>query len=47
MEAGKAAYYIYTDEGPIMPDHLKHYYYMEYDVRGVIYNVYEECQPGG
>ena len=47
MKAGKVAYYIYTDEGPIMPDHLKHYYYMEYDVWGVVYNVYDECQPGG
>ena len=44
-KAGKVAYYIYTDNGPIMPDHLKHYYYMEYDVWGVIYNVYEACQP--
>lgn len=47
MEAGKVAYYIYTDEGPIMPDYLKHYYYMEYDAWGVIYDVYEQCQPGG
>ncbi len=42
-----STYYIYTDNGPIMPDHLKHYYYMEYDEWGVIYNVYEGCQPGG
>lgn len=28
---GKVAYYIYTDNGPVMPDHLKHYYYIEYD----------------
>lgn len=46
-QAGKVAYYIYTDNGPIMPDHLKHYYYMEYDEWGVIYKVYESCQPGG
>lgn len=46
-EKGKVAYYIYTDNGPIMPDHLKHYYYMEYDEWGVIYNVYDSCQPGG
>lgn len=44
---GSVAYYIYTDDGPIMPDHLKHYYYMEYDEWGVIYNVYDGCQPGG
>ena len=46
-KAGKVAYYIYTDNGPIMPDYLKHYYYMEYDECGVIYKVYEACQPGG
>lgn len=44
---GRVAYYIYTDNGPIMPDHLKHYYYMEYDEWGMIYNVSNECQPGG
>lgn len=46
-EKGRVAYYIYTDNGLIMPDHLKHYYYMEYDEWGVIYNVSNECQPGG
>lgn len=46
-QAGEVAYYIYTDNGPIMPDHLKHYYYMKYDEWGVIYEVYEACQPGG
>ena len=46
-QAGKVAYYIYTDNGTIMPDHLKHYYYMEYDEWGMIYKVYESCQPGG
>lgn len=46
-EKGKVAYYIYTDNGPIMPDHLKHYYFIEYDEWGVIYNVYDSCQPGG
>lgn len=46
-EKGRVAYYIYTDNGPIMPDHLKHYYYMEYDERGVIYIVFDGCQPGG
>ena len=44
---GKVAYCIYTDNGPFMPDHLKHYYYMEYDEWGVINKVYEACQPGG
>lgn len=46
-EKGRVAYYTYTDNGPIMPDHLKHYYYIEYDEWGVIYNVYDGCQPGG
>jgi len=46
-EKGRAAYYIYTNNGPIMPDHMKHYYYMEYDEWGVIYNVYDGLQPGG
>ena len=46
-EKGKVAYYIYTDNGPIMPDHLKHYYYIEYDEWGMVYNVYDSCQSGG
>ena len=46
-ERGKVGYYIYTDNGPIMPDHLKHYYYIEYDEYGIVYNVYDGCQPGG
>lgn len=45
--AGWAAYYIYTDNGPVMPDYLEHYYYMEYDEHGVVYRVYGGCQPGG
>lgn len=46
-EKGRVAYYIYTDNGPIMPDHLEHYYYMEYDENGVIYNVYDAVTLGG
>lgn len=46
-KAGKVAYYIYTDNGPIMPDHLKHYYYIEYDEHGSVDKVYEASQPGG
>ena len=46
-EKGRVAYYIYTDNGPIMPDHLKHYYYMEYDEWGMIYNVFDGLQSGG
>ena len=46
-QKGCVAYYIYTDNGPVMPDHLKHYYYIEYDENGIVYNVYDACQPGG
>lgn len=46
-EKGRVAYYIYTDDGPIMPDYLKHYYHIEYDECGVVYNVYDACHPGG
>ena len=45
--AGRVGYYIYTDNGPIMPDHLDHYYYLEYDEWGMVYNVYDGCQIGG
>ena len=46
-KAGKVAYYIYTDNGPIMPDHLRHYYYIEYDENGMITTVYDRCEEGG
>ena len=46
-KAGTVAYYIYTDNGPIMPDHMKHYYYMEYDEQGLVNKVYDACKPGG
>lgn len=45
-EKGVVAYYIYTDDSPIMPDYLKHYYYIEYDENGIVYNVYDAGQPG-
>lgn len=44
---GRVGYYIYTDNGLIMPDHLKHYYYIEYDEQGAVERVYDACQPGG
>ena len=44
---GVLGYYIYTDNGPIMPDHLPHYYYLEYDDNGIVRNVYEGVAPGG
>ena len=46
-QKGSVGYYIYTDNGPIMPDHLEHFYYMEYDEDGIIYKVYDSCSPGG
>ena len=45
-KAGCVAYYLYTDNGPIMPDYLPHYYYMRYDETGKIYEVYESVPPG-
>lgn len=44
---GRVGYYIYTDNGPIMPDHLPHYYYMEYDEKGIVRKVYDGVYPGG
>ncbi|MBQ5563231.1 MAG: hypothetical protein IIT39_07585 [Clostridia bacterium] len=44
---GKVGYYIYTDNGPIMPDHLPHYYYIHYDENGIVYQIEEGCAPGG
>ena len=37
---------IYTDNGPIMPDYNKHYYNIEYDEWGVVYNVYDAYRSG-
>lgn len=45
--AGTVAYYIYTDNGSFLPDHLKHYYYISYDEWGVVDAVWDGCQPGG
>ncbi len=44
---GKVGYYIYTDNGPIMPDYLPHYYYIHYDENGIVYWVEEGGAPGG
>ena len=46
-KSGKIGYYIYTDNGPVMPDHLKYYYWIYYDENGKVYKVEESCQPGG
>jgi len=40
-------YYIYTDDGLIMPSHLKMYYWMEYDEKGIVIKVAVEGPRGG
>jgi hypothetical protein len=47
---GRVGYYIYTDHGSLFridPDHLRHYYYIEYDESGTATRVYDSGQPGG
>ena len=44
---GEVGYYIYTDDGPIMPDHLPHYYYIHYDENGIVDSVKESIPEGG
>lgn len=44
--SGTVAYYIYVDDG-ILPDYGKHYYYLEYDESGIVYNVEDSLAPGG
>ncbi len=40
-------YYLYTDNEPIMPDHLPHYYCVEFDENGKVTEVYETLPKGG
>ncbi len=40
-------YYLYTDNGPITPDHLEHYYCVEFDESGKVTKVYETLPKGG
>lgn len=44
---GEVGYYIYTDDGPIMPDHLPHYYFIHYDENGIVDSVKESIPEGG
>lgn len=46
-KSGRLGYFIYRDDGPIMPDHLDHYYYVEYNEQGRVTSVYDGVQPGG
>lgn len=45
--SGRIGYYIYTDNGPIMPDHMEHYYWIYYDESGMVYKVEDSLLPGG
>lgn len=45
--AGRVGYYIYTDNGPVMPDHLPHYYYIEYNETGAVTKIFDGLAPGG
>ena len=42
-ERGYIAYYVYTDNGPIMPDHKKYYYHIKYDEQGDVTEIYVNC----
>lgn len=44
---GRIGYYIYTDNGPIMSDHMDHYYWIYFDESGIVYKVEESLPPGG
>ncbi len=45
--SGHVGYYIYTDNGPVMPDYLPHYYYIHYDENGIVDSVTYACAEGG
>ena len=44
---GRIGYYIYTDYGPVMPDHLRHYYFIIFDGQGTVTDIEDGVQPGG
>lgn len=44
---GRIGYYIYTDNGPIMPDHMDHYYWISFDETGRVTAVTDSVLPGG
>lgn len=46
-ESGMIGYYIYTDNGPIMPDYQKHYYFIYFDENGDVYKVMDTIGFGG
>lgn len=46
-KSGKVGYFIYTDNGPIMPDNMEHYYWIYFDESGNVYKVEDSLPPGG
>lgn len=44
---GSLWYYIYTDEGPIMPDHLEHFYRIGIDENGRAAKISDTVRKGG
>ncbi len=46
-KSGRIGYYIYTDNGPIMPDHMPHYYWIHFDESGTVYKVEVGLPLGG
>ena len=45
--SGSIRYYIYEDNGPIMPDYLDYYYCIDYDENGIVYKVEVRASEGG
>ena len=45
--SGSIRYYIYEDNGPIMPDYLSYYYCIDYDENGIVYKVEVRASEGG
>lgn len=46
-KGGSLYYYIYTDDGPVMPDHLEHYYCISLDETGRVTGISDAVRPGG
>lgn len=46
-KSGSIRYYIYEDNGPIMPDYLSYYYCIDYDENGIVYKVEVRASEGG
>ena len=45
--SGSIRYYIYEDNGPIMPNYLDYYYCIDYDENGIVYKVEVRASEGG